>query len=71
MNTPKITLFINGKAQQQNTGITLTDLLTELKLSPKMILVEHNHRALLRTEWDQAKLEHGDRLELIRVVAGG
>jgi len=42
-----------------------------LKLSPKMILVEHNNRALLRTEWKGLTLEHGDRLELIRVVAGG
>ncbi|MDZ4789308.1 MAG: sulfur carrier protein ThiS [Blastochloris sp.] len=71
MSQVKIALFVNGKAQQVPKDALIVELLEELKLSPKMILVEHNNRALLRSEWDGIKLEHGDRLELIRVVAGG
>jgi thiamine biosynthesis protein ThiS len=67
----KITVFLNGKAQQVEPDRKIEGLLTELKLSPKMILVEYNNRALLRQEWETVHLEHGDRLEFIRVVAGG
>lgn len=67
----KITVFLNGKARQIDREAGIERLLTDLKLSPKMILVEHNNRALLRTEWSGLTLEHGDRLELIKVVAGG
>jgi len=35
------------------------------------VLVERNGEALLRQEWDQRRVEHGDRLEFVRVVAGG
>jgi thiamine biosynthesis protein ThiS len=34
-------------------------------------LVEHNGTALLRSEWAESKLRNGDRLEIIRMVAGG
>jgi sulfur carrier protein len=67
----KRTVFLNGKARQISQEMGIEDILAELKLSPKMILVEHNNRALLRQEWAEIGLEHGDRLELIRVVAGG
>ncbi len=67
----KITVFLNGRAQQIDQDAGIESVLSDLKLSPKMILVEHNNRALLRTEWKGLTLEHGDRLELIRVVAGG
>jgi sulfur carrier protein len=67
----KITVFLNGKPRQVEDHQRVEDLLSELKLSPKMILVEYNNRALLRREWDDIHLQHGDRLELIKVVAGG
>ncbi|NJK92747.1 MAG: sulfur carrier protein ThiS [Blastochloris sp.] len=67
----KITVFVNGKARQMEAGQGMAGLLEELGLAPQMILVEHNQRALLRTEWPELVLEHGDRLEIIRVVAGG
>jgi thiamine biosynthesis protein ThiS len=67
----KITVFLNGKPRQVEEDQGVEDLLSELNLSPKMILVEYNNRALLRQEWNGIHLGHGDRLELIRVVAGG
>jgi len=34
-------------------------------------LIEHNGLALHRHEWPERSLGEGDRIELIRVVAGG
>jgi sulfur carrier protein ThiS len=35
------------------------------------MLVEHNGKALLRSEWPAVCLSEGDRLELMQVSAGG
>jgi sulfur carrier protein len=40
-------------------------------LPPQSILVEHNGLALHRHEWRERPLAEGDRIEFIRVVAGG
>jgi sulfur carrier protein len=40
-------------------------------LAPQSILVEHNGLAVHRHEWTERSIAEGDRIELIRVVAGG
>ena len=67
----KIIVFLNGKPRQISDTTTLSGLIKELNLDPKMILVEHNGKALLRTEWAGVSPRHGDRMEFVRVVAGG
>jgi thiamine biosynthesis protein ThiS len=67
----KITVFANGRARHVEEGLTVAGLMGQLKLHPRMILVEKNGAALHRHEWDGSVLEHGDRLEFVRVVAGG
>jgi sulfur carrier protein len=46
-------------------------LVAELGLPLAAALVEHNGTALLRSEWLKTQLQDGDRLEIIRMVAGG
>ncbi|MEM9400187.1 MAG: sulfur carrier protein ThiS [Verrucomicrobiota bacterium] len=67
----KIVIFTNGKARQLDVGLSVQSLVEDLNLKPNMTLVEYNGRALLRHEWKECELEHGDRLEFLRVVAGG
>jgi sulfur carrier protein len=66
-----IVIFLNGTARQLDATTRLESLITDLKLTPRMVLVEHNGRALLRHEWPDLTLQHGDRIEILRVVAGG
>jgi thiamine biosynthesis protein ThiS len=40
-------------------------------LPPQSIVVEHNGLAVHRHEWPERPLAEGDRIEFIRVVAGG
>ena len=42
-----------------------------MKLIPETLLIEHNGRALHRREWQRLAVQDGDKIELIRVVAGG
>jgi thiamine biosynthesis protein ThiS len=67
----KITVFANGKAHQVATGKTVSAMVKDLRLIPSAVLVERNGEALLRQEWEGQKVEHGDRLEFVKVVAGG
>ena len=64
-------LTVNGSERDVADGTTLVELLTDLGLRVGAVVVEHNGTALLRSEVEQAQLSDGDRLELVRAVAGG
>jgi len=63
-------LTINGKSSEV-TSTSLEDLFHELSLPLPLMLVEYNGRALHRSEWSSVTLVEGDRLELMKVAAGG
>ena len=64
-------LVVNGTARDVEAGTTLPALLDALGLRVGSVVVEHNGTALLRSEVHAATLADGDRLELVRAVAGG
>ena len=63
-------LVLNG-TEHEVRARQVEDLVAELGLPLAAALVEHNGTALLRSEWAATSLEDGDRLEIIRMVAGG
>lgn len=63
-------LIVNGEAHETHSS-TLHGLVAELQLQPKTLLIEHNGTALRPSEWDSSIIENGDRIEFIRIVAGG
>ena len=66
-----MTIHLNGKEADAGGALTVDDLVTRYQLPPESILIEHNGLALHRREWPQRVLADGDRIEMIRVVAGG
>jgi len=65
-----VKLLLNGRDREvQATQVEA--LVAELGLPLAAALVEHNGTALLRSEWARTGLQPGDRLEIIRMVAGG
>lgn len=65
-----ISIFLNG-APRDVTATTVTLLVAELSQPPETLLVEHNGLALHRSEWPSTMLGDGDRIEILRVAAGG
>ena len=61
----------NGEALDVPEGSTVDDLLRQLGLGAKWVLVERNGEPVLRSELARTVLQPGDRLELVRAVAGG
>jgi sulfur carrier protein len=66
-----MTISLNGEPVDTREAKTIAELIDRYQLPPQSILVEHNGLAMHRHEWAERSLAEGDRIELIRVVAGG
>lgn len=64
-------ISLNGEIVDTREAKTIAELVERYQLAPQSILVEHNGLALHRREWLERSLTEGDRIEFIRVVAGG
>jgi thiamine biosynthesis protein ThiS len=64
-------ILVNGQRTDiQNAG-NVAELMERYRMPPQTVLIEHNGVALRPREWRQQVLSDGDRIEIIRVVAGG
>jgi sulfur carrier protein len=67
-----ITVTANGRPVDLPDGSTLTGLLDALGVSPKAVAaMEHNGEPVPRADHAARSLSDGDRVELVRAVAGG
>ena len=66
-----MTISLNGESVDARDTDTIADLMERYQLPPQSILVEHNGLVVHRHEWPQRSLAEGDRIEFVRVVAGG
>lgn len=64
-------ILINGETRRIEKSRSIAELVAELGLEPKMILIEHNGTALHRGEWGSSVLSNEDRIEILQVAAGG
>ena len=64
-------LTVNGRTSQLADATSLPAFLDTLGRTVGSVVVEHNGTALLRSEVLATVLADGDRLELVRAVAGG
>ena len=61
----------NGKPVDLPDGACVTDLLAELGLDKKWVVVERNGEPVDRKRMHETPLCDGDRIELVKAVAGG
>jgi thiamine biosynthesis protein ThiS len=66
-----MTISLNGEKTETRGATTIEELVSRFELPAQSILVEHNGCALHRREWPNKLLSEGDRIEFIRVGAGG
>lgn len=67
----KVNVTLNGEAKSFDDPTTLMDLVEAHGLKVNSILIELNGEAVLRSEWPTRKVQDGDQMEFLRVVAGG
>jgi sulfur carrier protein len=61
----------NGKRLDVDAGTTVDAFVRSRGLDPRFVIVEHNGEPLERARYTDVTLADGDRLELVRAVAGG
>ena len=64
-------VLANGRAVEATLPCTIAEFLLAQGLPPKSVVVEHNGEAVSPSEFAQRPVAAGDRLEIVRVVAGG
>ena len=64
-------LVVNGEETTVPDGATVVDLLDQLGLGPKWVIVERNGEPVDRRDLASTQLGEGDRIELVRAGAGG
>ena len=64
-------VIANGKETDVNTPCTVDEFLQEIDLPPRSVVVELNGEPLPPSSFTEQQLKAGDRLEIVRIVAGG
>jgi thiamine biosynthesis protein ThiS len=64
-------VWINGEPAEVDGLANVAELAGHYGLQPNTVLIEHNATALHQREWVERPLAEGDRIEVVRVVAGG
>lgn len=66
-----IQIQANGQSYQLAPATPLSDFIGERGLRPAQVVTERNGQALTPRQARECILQDGDRLELVRIVAGG
>jgi thiamine biosynthesis protein ThiS len=64
-------VLANGKPVEARFPCTIEQFLVAQGLWPRSVVVEHNGEAVAPSEFPTRPLQAGDRLEIVRIVAGG
>jgi sulfur carrier protein len=61
----------NGRELRVEPGVSLAAFIRSRGLDPRYVVVERNGEPVERAAYDRLELTEGDKLELVRAVAGG
>ena len=64
-------VIANGNPVEARLPCSLEEFLVAQKLLPKSVVVEHNGEAVAPSEFSRRQLRAEDKLEIVKIVAGG
>ena len=64
-------ITVNGQDHLVPSPSTLVDLLQQLDLDPRAVVVELNREIVRRARLAETRLANGDSVELVHFVGGG
>ena len=64
-------VIANGDTVAAPVPCSIEEFLAAQKLPPRSVVVEHNGQAVAPSEFAGRILRAGDRLEIVKIVAGG
>jgi len=67
----EIEIMVNGEPRLVPVPATAADLLRQLGLDPRTVVVELNRKIVRRPQLSDTPLAEGDAVELVHFVGGG
>ncbi len=64
-------VIANGQPVPARLPCSLEEFLLAQELRPRSVVVEHNGQAVAPSEFSHRQVNAGDRLEIVKIVAGG
>ena len=64
-------IIANGNPVAAAVPCSIEEFLLAQQLLPRSVVVEHNGEAVAPSEFSRRPLQAGDRLEIVKIVAGG
>ena len=64
-------VIANGQPVVAKLPCSLEEFLVAQNLLPRSVVVEHNSEAVAPSEFSRRQLNPGDKLEIVKIVAGG
>ena len=64
-------VIANGRKIAAPLPCSIAEFLAGQRLPPRSVVVEHNGEAVAPSEFSRRRLAEGDRLEIVKIVAGG
>ncbi len=64
-------VIANGHPVDADLPCSIETFLRAQNLPPRSVVVEHNGHAVAPSEFARRTVQVGDRLEIVRIVAGG
>jgi thiamine biosynthesis protein ThiS len=64
-------VLANGRQVECRLPCSLEEFLLAQNLLPRSVVVEHNGEAVAPSEFPRRLIQPGDRLEIVKIVAGG
>jgi sulfur carrier protein len=66
-----LTIRLNGEPYEIAGPVTISALLAELNIDPRIVAVEHNVAVVKRQQYEHTLVREGDEVEIVRFVGGG
>jgi thiamine biosynthesis protein ThiS len=64
-------IIANGNLIAASLPCSIEQFLVAQNLLPRSVVVEHNGEAVAPSEFSRRQLKAGDRIEIVKIVAGG
>ncbi|MGH8504583.1 MAG: sulfur carrier protein ThiS [Stenotrophobium sp.] len=64
-------IHLNGASHELSQGSTIAALIAQLPLTGRRLAVERNGEIVPRSQYAQATLAEGDRIEIVQAIGGG
>ena len=64
-------ILLNGKEQDIQKGLTVSDLLLKWKIRPELVTVEVNENILQKLDYETTELKEWDNVEFVFYMGGG